>query len=233
MSSDSPSWDSPAAIASFRSAEAASATRLAPIFLDDDTIKRFLRARRGEPGAALSMLLEHQAWRKAETPWWPLAAAPAEGLREDFACLKAYLDGEDADGGPITWVRAALHDKNEDRAQLKRFLSFLSDESVARMERREPKGALGMNIVVDFTGFGYSAGFDVNAGMLIVQTMSAHYPERLRRIFMTVRAGGPRYARPRSRPAPLLITAPPPPPDSLAEHAFRLQRILGSPKGVS
>ena len=88
-----PSWDSPAAVASFRAAEAASATRLAPIFLDDDTVKRFLRARKGEPGAALSMLLEHQAWRKAETPWWPLAAAPAEGLREDFACLKAYLDG--------------------------------------------------------------------------------------------------------------------------------------------
>ena len=131
------------------------------------------------------MLLEHQAWRKAETPWWPLAAAPLESVREDFASLKAYHDGEDGEGGPITWVRAALHDKNEDRAQLKRFLSFLSDESVARMEQQQ-KGALGMNIVVDFTGFGYNAGFDVNAGMLIVQTMSAHYPERLRRIFMTV-----------------------------------------------
>ena len=227
-----PSWDGPAAIASFRSAEAASATRLAPIFMDDDTIKRFLRARRGEPGAALSMLLEHQAWRKAETPWWPLAAAPAAGLREDFACLKAYLDGEDADGGPITWVRAALHDKSEDRAQFKRFLSFLSDESVARMERREPKGALGMNIVVDFTGFGYSAGFDVNAGMLIVQTMSAHYPERLRRIFMTVR--GWLRARTRSRRRRHNFTPPHPPPShATAEHAFCFQRVLGSPKGVS
>jgi pimeloyl-ACP methyl ester carboxylesterase len=42
-----------------------------------------------------------------------------------------------------------------------------------------------MTIIVSFTGFGYSAGFDVSAGMLIVQTLSAHYPERLKRIVMT------------------------------------------------
>jgi hypothetical protein len=195
-----PSWDDAAAVAAFRAAEATGATRLAPIFLDDATVQRHLRARKGDVPAALAMLLEHQAWRKVETPWWPLTAAPVASIHEDFACLKAYHDGEDAEGGPITWVRAALHDKNEDRAQFKRFLSFLSDESVARMERREPKGQ-GMNIVVDFTGFGYSAGFDVNAGMLIVQTLSAHFPERLRRIFMTVG-----------------FSAPPPPPTPIAHH---------------
>jgi hypothetical protein len=153
-----PSWDDAASVASFRAAEAASETRLASIFLDEPTIQRFLRARRGDVPAALAMLLEHQAWRRAETPWWPLAAPPMDGLRDDCASLKAYLDGEDADGGPITWVRAARHDKNEDRAQLKRFLSFLSDESVARMERREPPSQ-GMNIVVDFTGFVCCAPF--------------------------------------------------------------------------
>ena len=42
-----------------------------------------------------------------------------------------------------------------------------------------------MTIIVSFTGFGYSHGFDVSAGMLIIQTLSAHYPERLKRIVMT------------------------------------------------
>jgi hypothetical protein len=35
------------------------------------------------------------------------------------------------------------------------------------------------------TGFGYNAGFDVGAGMLIIQTLSNHFPERLKRIVMT------------------------------------------------
>jgi hypothetical protein len=64
--------------------------------------------------------------------------------------------------------------------------SFLNDEACARLDSSaaEPK-ASQMTIIVSFTGFGYSAGFDVSAGMLIVQTLSAHYPERLKRIVMT------------------------------------------------
>ena len=151
-------WDDAASIAAFLAAEAASPTRLASIFLDPPTIRRFLRARRGVAADALAMLLEHQAWRQSETPWWPERPPPLEGLREDLSSLKAYLSGEDSEGGPITWVRAAKHDKNEDRGQLKRFLAFLSDESVARMEK-SGRGQ-GLNIVVDFTGFGYSAGFE-------------------------------------------------------------------------
>lgn len=164
MAADAPSaprWDDAASIAAFRTLESSSPTRVASLFLDDETIKRFLRARRGVAADALAMLLEHQAWRRTDTPWWPCDPPPLEGVQQDNASLKAYLCGEDGEGGPITWVRAGLHDKNEDRAQLKRFLAFLSDESVARMDRSERAvKPPGMNIVVDFTGFGYAAGFE-------------------------------------------------------------------------
>ena len=57
-----------------------------------------------------------------------------------------------------------------------------------------PPFCLFFNVAVHFsppflhtiqTGFGYSAGFDVSAGMLIIQTLSNQFPERLNKIVMT------------------------------------------------
>jgi hypothetical protein len=171
-------WDSPAKIAELRAAGEAGG--LARIFRsDEDCLKRFLRARRGDTAKALQMLLEHQAWRRSETPWWPAKACPLPSIAEDWKAGKAYIHGEDKTGSTLAFVQAALHDKNEDRAQLKRFIAFLNDEAVARLDASavEPKPSQ-MTIIVSFTGFGYSAGFDVGAGMLIIQTLSNHYPER-------------------------------------------------------
>ena len=171
-------WDSPAKLAELRAAGEAGG--LARIFrADEDCLKRFLRARRGDTGKALQMLLEHQAWRRSETPWWPAKACPLPSIAEDWKAGKAYIHGEDKTGSTLAFVQAALHDKNEDRAQLKRFIAFLNDEAVARLDAStaEPKPSQ-MTIIVSFTGFGYSAGFDVGAGMLIIQTLSNHYPER-------------------------------------------------------
>jgi len=164
---------------------AAGAGKLCRIFASDkECLRRFLRARRGKVEKAMEMLLEHQNWRKSETPWWPKSSVDLSSIKSDLESCKAYTHGVDKDGCPLTFVRAGLHDKNEDRAQLKRFMTFLNDDSVYRIEGTTPTPP-GMTIVVDFTGFGYSSGFDVNAGMLIIQTLSNHYPERLRKIAMT------------------------------------------------
>jgi hypothetical protein len=164
-------WDTDEKVEALR---VAGRGKLGRIFYDDtDTLKRFLRARKGKEEKALKMLLEHQEWRKSDTPWWPLKALDISTIASDLASLKAYTHGTDREGCPLTFVRAALHDKNEDRAQLKRLMSFLNDESSARIEqfclanpdKRKPEG---MVIVVDFTGFGYSHGerdvsfFDLN-----------------------------------------------------------------------
>lgn len=154
-------WDSEEKLSALRDAARG---KLGQIFCNDsETLKRFLRARKGKEDKALKMLLEHQEWRKTETPWWPLKALDITTIATDLSSLKAYTHGADKEGCPLTFVRAALHDKNEDRAQLKRLMSFLNDEGVARIEQYtlahpdKPKPQ-GMVIIVDFTGFGYSHG---------------------------------------------------------------------------
>jgi hypothetical protein len=186
---DESAWATPALVAALR--EAGTRAGLAHIFTADEAcLQRFLCARKGDVPKALAMLLAHQAWRRSETPWWPRACCPLPHIAADWRSGKAYLSPyPDATGSTVAFVRAALHDKNEARLDLKRFISFLNDEAVARLDGSSaapgaPRPSQ-MTIVVSFTGFGYNNGFDVNAGMLIVQTLSNHFPERLKRLCMT------------------------------------------------
>ena len=151
MADEEGTWDSPAKVAELTGL--GEKEGLALIFRSDECLlKRFLRARRGDAAAALAMLLAHQAWRRTETPWWPLSACPLEHIRSDWEMGKAYLAPfTDASGCTVAFVRAALHDKHEDRQQLKRFISFLNDEAVARLESSEARPRPEkMSIIVSF-----------------------------------------------------------------------------------
>jgi hypothetical protein len=170
-------------------------SRLSPVLSDSLTCRRFLIANKGNIDHAGEALLATQVWRRAETPWWPSKSTPLSCIDKDISSGKAYIHGVDGEGAPITWVRASLHDKHEDRASLKHFLAFLNDESVARLPTLKSSDdestatttttatnttvAEGMVIVVDFRGFGYSS-FDPGAGIAIVQMLSAYFPERLK-----------------------------------------------------
>lgn len=157
---------------------------ISPALVDnDDALRRVLRARRGHVSAAADMLGVTQEWRRKETPWWPASAIPLHMIDAAARSGKAYIHGARDDGGPLVWIRAALHDKNEDRVAQRRFIIAVNDECVARINAsaKPDLPAPQMFISVDFNGFGW-AQFDTNAGITIVQTLSAHYPERLGRI---------------------------------------------------
>lgn len=161
--------------------------RLSPALSDSLTCRRFLIANKGNIDHTGEALLATQVWRRAETPWWPAGSTPLSCIDKDISSGKAYIHGVDGEGAPITWVRASLHDKHEDRASLKHFLAFLNDESVARLpcdkssdeSTTNSTDAEGMVIVVDFRGFGYSS-FDPGAGIAITQMLSSFFPERLK-----------------------------------------------------
>jgi len=157
-------------------------SRLSPLLCSEESLRRYLIANKGKIEGAGEALLATQAYRRAETPWWPKAACPLDQIQSDVESGKAFINGADASGCPLVWVRASLHDKHEDRAQLKRFITFFCDEAVARMpsEASAKSSASQINITVDFRGFGYSNGFDPGAGIAIVQILSAHFPERLK-----------------------------------------------------
>ena len=154
-------------------------SRLSPVMCSEESLRRYLIANRGNIEGAGEALLATQTYRRTETPWWPKSACPLDQIKSDIESGKAYIDGEDESGCPLVWVRAFLHDKHEDRTQLKRFITFFCDEAVARMTTGD-KSASQINIIVDFRNFGYAAGFDPGAGISIVQILSAHFPERLK-----------------------------------------------------
>ena len=164
-SAEEATWDTPAKQAEMLALLEQRGEWLSPILKDADTLQRFLRARKGEPGPALDMLLKHQLWRRRDTPWWPAAGCPLHLVEADVRSKKAYAHGLDATGSPIFWVRPALHDKNEDRQALKHFIAFINDEGVARILAPPGSPDRGLIIVLDFEGFGYSAGFDPGAGI--------------------------------------------------------------------
>lgn len=175
--------DSPAKVAAL---QARVAGTISPALVDNaDALRRVLRARRGHVSAAADMLGVTQEWRRRETPWWPASAIPLHMIDAAVRSGKAYIHGARDDGGPLLWVRVALHDKNEDRVALRRYIVAVNDECVARINAgagsRPGAPEPQMYISVDFNGFGW-AQFDTNAGITIVQTLSAHYPERLGRI---------------------------------------------------
>lgn len=179
------SYDGPEKLAALKLLVAASEIDVDAVFSEDDEcLKRFLRARKGHEDAALKMLLENQAWRKAECPWWPRRAIPLDLIKSDILSGKAWVAGRAGNGGPVTWVLPRLHDKNEDRTQLSRFVAFLNDEAVSRLDRA-PDRVSKFSVVLDMQGFGYSAGFDPQAGIEIVKQLSAHFPERLHKLIIT------------------------------------------------
>jgi hypothetical protein len=135
---DESGWDAPAKVAALRAEGASSG--LAHIFTSDDAcLQRFLKARKGDVGKALVMLLEHQKWRRAETPWWPLACCPLQHIAADWRSKKAYVSPTPCpEGSVVAFVQAALHDKNEERLDLKRFIVSARARARARAAAHSP-----------------------------------------------------------------------------------------------
>lgn len=178
-SADESTWDDAARLAALRALPAFGS--LDALFRDDGTLRRFLRARKGDETAALAALVAHQDWRRTTTPRWPAATVPLEAVRADVLVGKAYAHGRDREGRPLSWIRVRLHDRNEDRAQIAAFLALMLDEALARCECA-PHNAEKFSMLIDFDAFGVS-NFDVDTATLLIRTLIANFPERLGRLY--------------------------------------------------
>jgi hypothetical protein len=84
MASDESGWDTPEKVAELRAELGNRLTE--PALGDAQTLRRFLRARAGDPPKAAEMLLRHQEWRQAECPWWPTATTPLDNVVSVVVC---------------------------------------------------------------------------------------------------------------------------------------------------
>lgn len=156
-------WDTPEKVQALckLNKDAVAEEKIDAIFLNDVTIKRFLRARRGNIAAATRLLLRHQRYRvEICKEWWPHHNVPLEHIRPAINSGKIYIHGVDKGNRPVCWIRGGLHDKYEDRLELTRFITWFSDELNMRLDQ---SGNVDQFVaVVDMGAFGY-ANFDVDA----------------------------------------------------------------------
>jgi hypothetical protein len=177
---DESTWDCPPLVAAVRALGEGS---LDPLFSGDTAhLQRFLRARRGDPKKALEMLLAHQEFRASETPWWPATNVPLDMVREDVLGGKAFIEvGRDKVGRPVSFVRVKLHNASQDRDSCHRFVTFLMEETLARLDR-PPHNATQFSMVLDFESFGRN-NFDTDMGLFILKGLMNNYPERLGKLY--------------------------------------------------
>ena len=180
IDSDESTWDTDAQVARLRASAGAA---LDPLFRNDaQACRRFLRACRGDAAQAATLLLEHQEWRRLETPRWPAAQVDEGLVRGDVASGKGFVHGRDRRGHPLGWIRVSLHDAAEPREEVANFTAFLLDELVARAEASSPDDPR-FSIVIDFAEFSRS-NFDSGTALALLRTLRANYPERLARLYI-------------------------------------------------
>jgi hypothetical protein len=180
---DEGTWDCKERVDALRALSKRDGDSLDVIFTEDtECLKRFLRARRGDVPKALEMLLAHQTFRLTDTPWWPVQNAPLDSMSEDIHGGKAWVDvGRDKLGHPVSFIRVKLHDASQDAAKSHRFVTFLMDETLARLDR-PPHNASQFSMVIDFEDFG-RANFDTDIALFILKGLQTNFPERLYRLY--------------------------------------------------
>jgi len=146
--------------------------------LTDQTLVRFLAARKWVYVDARNALANHVAWRKQNFPNGPLKESD---VAESVSTGKACLQGFDVDGRPILLADVRKHFPLAVEVT-RRFICYVLDEFEA-MGRLNP-GWDGKGIgVISLTGL-TMANSDIAAGKVLFQTLQDHYPERLYRMYI-------------------------------------------------
>lgn len=174
MSTD-PAWDNDAQVAALRAQVGA---ELLPIFTDDATLKRFLRARKGDVAKAATMLREHAQWRRETTPHWPDRALDLAEVEIPIKAHVAFIHGKDKEGRPLGFIRVKNHDGKIKRDILYKWVVACLDEIIARCERPSLGYISTFAFVIDAGDMAW-ANFDSDALKYILSVLGNHFPERL------------------------------------------------------
>jgi hypothetical protein len=148
---------------------------------DDETLKRFLRARKGDIDASSKMLLRHVQWRHEEVKEWPSSAVPPSEIEIPLRGGASYIRGFDKQGRPTAIVRVKFHVASTERSVLHRYVIHMLDEMVARSLRASPNTGVPshqFSVILDADGLGWSS-FDADILKFILKMLSGNYPERL------------------------------------------------------
>ena len=141
--------------------------------LDDQTFRRYLRARKCDVKAAQKMLEESLAWRKDfeikelfSSPW-------IKTLEKETSTGKMYTRGYDREGHPLLYMKPRYENTNEHDGNLKNL--------VYNLERCISAGGTQEKLVllIDFAGYSTLNSPPMKTSQATLSILQNQYPERL------------------------------------------------------
>ncbi|KAJ8547772.1 hypothetical protein K7X08_011358 [Anisodus acutangulus] len=143
--------------------------------MDDQMIRRFLRARDLDIEKASTMFLKFLSWRKDFVPNGSIS--PSE-IPNELAHNKLFMQGQDKIGRPIVVAFGGRH-KQVNVDEFKRLVTYTLDKVCSRMPNEQEKFvAIG-----DLEGWGY-ANSDIRGYLAALSILQDCYPERLGKLFI-------------------------------------------------
>ncbi|KAH9329180.1 hypothetical protein KI387_001288, partial [Taxus chinensis] len=116
---------------------------------DNDTLRRFLRARDFNVQKASQFFLKYLKWRRA---YVPLGYIPESQVCNELEKKKIYVQGLDKQGRPIGVILAARHvGDDRDLEEFKRLVVYGFDKICASL----PRGQEKFIIIADLEGWSY------------------------------------------------------------------------------
>ncbi|KAG2179980.1 hypothetical protein INT43_003767 [Umbelopsis isabellina] len=144
-------------------------------FLSDNTLRRYLRARKWDVQASAKMLDATIQWRRAEKP----DLYDPDYISPEAETGKMYFSGFDKVGRPLWIMRPRLENSKDAERQIKHIVF-----SLERAIRLMPVGVENLSIIVDFKDSSSGQSPSVSTCKKFLDILANHYPERLGKAYV-------------------------------------------------
>ncbi|KAF9297412.1 hypothetical protein BGZ74_009839 [Mortierella antarctica] len=141
----------------------------------DDTLVRYLKARKWNLAEAKLAVVESIQWRESYNP----AKPDREGLWTETSAGKLYVSGFDMESRPLLYMKPRLENTAASPAQI-RHVCFHLETAIALM----PEGVQNLAILIDFSGSSMRTNPGVAVAREIINVLGSHYPERLGKAYI-------------------------------------------------
>ncbi|CAO3639425.1 unnamed protein product [Mucor hiemalis] len=144
-------------------------------FITDNTIKRYMRARKWDYEQAKTMLENTLRWRREYRP----DELDPDYIKPEAETGKMYFNGFDKCGRPVWIMRPRLQNSKDGERQIKHIVY-----SLERGIRLMPELVENLAIIVDFKDSSASHNPSVSTCKKFLDILGNHYPERLGTAFV-------------------------------------------------
>lgn len=144
-------------------------------FCTEQTLRRYLIARKSDKAKALAMLEATLAWREA----FGVDRLSAAAVRPNGETGKVFVCGPDRAGQPVLVLRPGRENTKDDHDGNLKHLVYQLERAVGCMD--EDRGVSKMTVILDLHNYSSSNSPPMRTSRATLDILQNHYPERLSR----------------------------------------------------